>query len=47
MTMGGLAGATPLVDDKRFDLEIRPEDGGVALIERTMPDIIDAVMNLN
>ena len=44
--LGALDNATPLVAGKRFDLEIRPQDGGVAVIERTMPDIIDLVMNL-
>ena len=43
----GLANANPLVGDTEFDLEIRPEDGGVVVIERTMPDNVDAVMNLN
>ena len=43
----GLANANPVVGDTEFDLEIRPEDGGVVVIERTMPDKIDAVMNLN
>ena len=43
----GLANANPLVGDVEFDLEIRPGDGGVVVIERTLPDNIDAVMNLN
>ena len=43
----GLANATTLVKNVEFDLEIRPEEGGVVVIERTMPDNIDAVMNLN
>lgn len=47
VTLSGLAGATPLVENKRFEVEIRPEDGGVAVIQRSMPDIIDLVMNLN
>lgn len=46
VTLTGLNNATPLVANKRFALELRPEDGGVAVIERTMPDIIDAVMSL-
>ena len=43
----GLANATTLINNVEFDLEIRPEEGGVVVIERTMPDSIDAVMNLN
>ena len=43
----GLSNSFPLVGDTKFDLELRPESGGTVVIERTMPDIIDAVMNLN
>jgi len=43
----GLSSSFPVLGDTRFDLEIRPESGGTVVIERTMPDIIDAVMNLN
>ena len=43
----GLANANPAVADIRFDVEFRPEDGGVLVVERTMPDIVDTVMNLN
>ena len=43
----GLSSSLPVVGDTKFDLEIRPESGGTVVIERTMPDIIDAVMNLN
>ena len=43
----GLATTTPVVKDVTFDVEIRPEDGGVVVVERTMPDRIDKVMNLN
>ena len=43
----GLGNSTPVVGDTRFQIEIRPEDGGVVVIERTMPDNVDAVMNLN
>ena len=43
----GLAKANPVVGDTKFDMELRPESGGTVVIERTMPDIIDAVMNLN
>ena len=45
--LDGLANSTPVVTDTVFDLEIRPEDGGVVVVERTMPDNIDVVMNLN
>ena len=43
----GLASTTPVVKDLVFSVELRPEDGGVVVIERTMPDRIDTVMNLN
>ena len=43
----GLATTTPVVKDVTWDIEIRPEDGGVVVVERTMPDRIDKVMNLN
>ena len=43
----GLASTTPVVKDVTFSVELRPEDGGVMVIERTMPDRIDTVMNLN
>ena len=43
----GLSNANPVIGDTKFDLELRPESGGTVVIERTMPDIIDAVMNLN
>jgi archaellin len=43
----GLSNSYPLVGDSKFDLELRPESGGTVVIERTMPDVIDAVMNLN
>ena len=47
VVLTGLSNTTPLVSSKRFSIEIRPEVGGVALIQRTMPAIIDKVMNLN
>ena len=47
VTLKGLYNSTPVVKDTKFDLELRPEDGGVVVVERTMPDNIDAVMNLN
>jgi archaellin len=43
----GLSNSTPVVGDSKFNLELRPESGGTVVIERTMPDIIDTVMNLN
>lgn len=43
----GLAQATPLVKDVDFSIELRPEEGGAMVIERTMPSNIDTVMNLN
>ena len=47
ITLKGLASSTPVVKDTRFDVELRPEDGGVVVVERTIPDRIDPVMNLN
>ena len=43
----GLAKSNPVVGDTKFDIELRPESGGTVVVERTMPDIIDAVMNRN
>ena len=43
----GLATSSLVVGDTKFDLELRPERGGTVVVDRTMPDIIDAVMNLN
>jgi flagellin FlaB len=45
--LSGLSGSYPLIGDTKFDMEIRPEDGGTVVIQRTMPDLIDVVMNLN
>ena len=47
ITLKGLGTTTPVVKDVTWDIELRPEDGGVVVIERTMPDRIDKVMNLN
>ena len=47
VSLEGLANATPLVADKEFDIELRPQAGGVVVIERSMPDHIDTVNNLN
>jgi archaellin len=43
----GLSNPYPVTGDTRFDLEIRAESGGSIVVERTMPDLIDTVMNLN
>ena len=45
--LGGLSGSYPVLGDVKWDLELRPEDGGTVVVERSMPDIIDTVMNLN
>ena len=42
----GLAQATPLVKNKRFSLEIKPAEGSVLSVQRTMPAQIDTAMNL-
>jgi archaellin len=47
VSLKGLSGSYPVIGDTRFDVEIRPEDGGVVVVQRSMPDIIDLVMNLN
>ena len=47
ITLNGLANVSPVVKDTRFDIEIKPQDGGVMVIQRTMPDRIDTVMTLN
>ena len=47
VTLSGLSGSFPLIGDTRFDIELRPEDGGTVVIQRSMPDLIDLVMNLN
>ena len=47
VTLKGLANANPVVKSTEFDLEIRPQDGAVLVIERTIPENVDAVMNLN
>ncbi len=43
----GLSNSFPVLGDTKFDIELRPESGGTVVVERTMPDIIDTVMNLN
>ena len=47
ITLSGLANVNPVTKDTQFDIEIRPQDGGVMVIQRTMPDRIDTVMSLN
>ncbi len=47
VTLSGLSGSYPLIGDTKFDVEIRPEDGGTVVIQRVAPDLIDLVMNLN
>ena len=44
--LDGLAQATPLTKNKRFHLEVKPAEGSVLSIERTMPAQIDTSMNL-
>ena len=43
----GLATSPPVVGDSKFDLELRPESGGTVVIDRTLSDNIETVMNLN
>jgi flagellin-like protein len=45
--LSALSSSFPVIGDVKWDIEVRPEDGGTVVIERTMPDIIDTVMNLN
>jgi flagellin-like protein len=47
VSLAALSNTYPVVGDVKWDLEVRPEDGGTVVIERVMPDIIDTVMNLN
>lgn len=47
VTLSSLSNAFPLIADRKFDLEIRPEDGGTVVVQRSMPDLIDLMMNLN
>ncbi len=47
VSLTALSNTFPVVGDVKWDLEVRPEDGGTVVIERVMPDIIDTVMNLN
>ena len=45
--LSGLAGATPLVKDLEFSIEIKPAIGAVLVLQRRTPAVIDKVMNLN
>ena len=47
VTLKGLSNTSPVVKDTEFQIEIRPEDGGVLVVERRLPDSVDPVMNLN
>jgi archaellin len=47
VNLTGLSNSYPVVGDTRWDMEIRAESGGSIVVERTMPDLIDTVMNLN
>ena len=47
VTLKGLAKANPLVKGKGFQLELSTGEGDALVIERTMPNTIGAVMNLN
>ena len=47
VSLGGLSNSFPVIGDTKWDIELRPEDGGTVVVERSMPDVIDTVMNLN
>lgn len=47
VTLKSLEKANPPVKGTEFQLELRAGDSGALVIERTMPDTIDSVMNLN
>ena len=47
IVLKGLDSATPLVKSKEFTLEIKASEGSVLVIQRTSPDQISTVMNLN
>ncbi|MCH7625036.1 MAG: hypothetical protein IIC83_03845 [Chloroflexi bacterium] len=44
--LAGLAQVTPLTKNKRFSLEIKPSEGSVLSIQRTLPAQVDTAMNL-
>ena len=46
ITLTGLSSSYPVINDTKFELEVRPEDGGTMLVQRRMPNEIDLVMNL-
>ena len=45
--ISGSASSTPVVGETKWDIELRAAGGGSVVIERTMPDLIELVMNLN
>jgi archaellin len=47
VSLSGLSSFYPVIGDVKWDIEVRPEDGGTVVIQRAMPDVIDTVMNLN
>ncbi len=47
LTAGGPLNATGLGINTKFVIELKPETGGVIVIERTMPAYIDLVMDLH
>ena len=50
LTLSGISGSassSPVVGETKWDIELRAAGGGSVVIERTMPDLIDLVMNLN
>ena len=46
VTLTALANDKALVEDLTFSLELKPAEGSVLVLQRTMPSQIDAVMNL-
>ena len=44
--LAGMAQATPLTKNKRFQMEIKPSEGSVLSVERTLPAQVDISMNL-
>ena len=46
VTLTALANDKPLVKDLTFGFEVKPAEGSVLVLQRTMPSEIDTVMNL-
>ena len=42
----GLTQLNPLVKDEKFSIEVKPAEGAVLVVQRTMPGKVDAVVNL-